>query len=414
MVQADVLVLGAGIVGVSTALHLQARGRKVVLADRHANAGQETSFGNAGLIERSSVVPYMFPRELLAIVQVAAGRSAEARYHLNSLAQVMPWLLRYFAASSVNGTAHSAAAALPLIERSVLEHDALMLAAKAEHLARRSGWIKLYHSPKALAKAAREAEGLRLQGHSIMVHDSAQLAAIEPHLAKAAGAVHFLDPVAVSDPGALSLAYAALFKSRGGQMAQADALGLQQTYAGWSLASQQGDWQAREAVVALGPWASHLLRPLGYRIPLGIKRGYHMHYGAKGNAVLNHPVLDAERGFLLAPMTRGIRLTTGAEFARFDAPPTPVQVDRAEPKARRLFPLAERLDATAWMGRRPCLPDMLPVIGAAPRHQGLWLNFGHQHHGLTLGPATGRLLAEIMTGAVPFTDPKPYSLARFG
>jgi D-amino-acid dehydrogenase len=125
-------------------------------------------------------------------------------------------------------------------------------------------------------------------------------------------------------------------------------------------------------------------------------------------------VLDADRGFLLAPMNRGIRLTTGAEFARRDAPPSPVQIARTLPLARELFPLGEAIEPEPWMGARPCLPDMLPVIGPAPLHPGLWFDFGHQHHGLTLGPATGRLLAEMMTGETPFADPKPFAAERFG
>ena len=157
-----------------------------------------------------------------------------------------------------------------------------------------------------------------------------------------------------------------------------------------------------------------VFRPLGYRIPLGVKRGYHLHLAPRGNAVLRHPVLDADLGFLLAPMNRGIRLTTGVEFARRDAPPTPVQVQRALPRAHALFPLGEAVDAKPWLGARPCLPDMLPVIGRAPRHAGLWFDFGHQHHGLTLGPAVGRLLAEMMTGETPFANPGPFAVERFG
>jgi D-amino-acid dehydrogenase len=129
--------------------------------------------------------------------------------------------------------------------------------------------------------------------------------------------------------------------------------------------------------------------------------------------VLERPVLDAEGGFVLAPMVRGIRLTTGVEFALRDAPATPVQIDRAERLARKLFPLAGRADAAPWMGARPCLPDMLPLIGPAPRHQGLWFDFGHQHLGFTLGPPTGRLVAEMMNGETPFTDPAPYRIERF-
>ena len=189
---------------------------------------------------------------------------------------------------------------------------------------------------------------------------------------------------------------------------------LEQVTGGWRVSGPHGALVARDVVVALGPWSDLVLRPLGYSIPLGVKRGYHLHLAPRGNAVLHHPVLDSDLGYLLAPMNRGIRLTTGVEFARRDAPPTPIQLERALPRARALFPLGDAVDAKPWMGARPCLPDMLPVIGKAPRHAGLWFDFGHQHHGLTLGPATGRLLAEMMTGETPFADPRPFAVERFG
>jgi D-amino-acid dehydrogenase len=156
-----------------------------------------------------------------------------------------------------------------------------------------------------------------------------------------------------------------------------------------------------------------LTRKLGYHLPLAVKRGYHMHYKPAGNAVLNHPVLDTERGYFLAPMLQGIRLTTGAEFADRDAPKTPVQLARAEPIARTLFPLGERVEAEPWLGRRPCTPDMMPIIGPAPKHKGLWFSFGHAHHGLTLAAVTGRMIAEMVTGQKVFVDPAPFAAARF-
>jgi D-amino-acid dehydrogenase len=112
-------------------------------------------------------------------------------------------------------------------------------------------------------------------------------------------------------------------------------------------------------------------------------------------------------------MEQGIRLTTGAEFADRDAAPTPVQFDRLLPEARALYPLGESIEAQPWMGSRPCFADSRPVIGHAPGQAGLWLDYGHAHWGLTLGPASGRLVAEMMTGATPFCDPKPYSAERF-
>ena len=170
---------------------------------------------------------------------------------------------------------------------------------------------------------------------------------------------------------------------------------------------------AGDVVVALGPWAPDLLRPLGINLPLAVKRGYHRHYRAQGNAVLSRPVLDAENGYVLAPMEQGIRLTTGVEFAARDAAPTPVQLDASMPVARELFPLGDAVEAQPWLGARPCFPDSRPVISRAPRQRGLWLACGHGHWGLTLGAATGRLIADMMTGATPFCDPKPYSAERF-
>ncbi len=125
-------------------------------------------------------------------------------------------------------------------------------------------------------------------------------------------------------------------------------------------------------------------------------------------------MLDSEGGYVLAPMDQGIRLTTGVEFADRDAAPTPVQIDRVLPVAKRLFPLGAAVDASPWMGSRPSLPDSRPVIGQAPGHPWLWIAAGHAHWGLTLGPVTGRLVAEMMTGATPFCDPVPYRAERFG
>jgi D-amino-acid dehydrogenase len=398
-------------VGVSAALHLQKLGRDVILVDRHERAGEETSYGNAGLIECASVFPYMFPRDFTQILRYALNRSPQVRYSISDLPDFLPWLVRYYFASSPQRALHSAMAELPLIQQSLVEHEALIDEAGVPELLRRTGWLKLFRSETSLAKAVREAERARPYGVPSEILDSKAIAVREPHLTgDFAGAVHLPTPGFIADPGALARAYAALFVRKGGRFVVADARSLTQEAGGWRVDGVA----AREAVVALGPWSDLVYRPLGYAIPLGFKRGYHLHLKPGGNAVLNHPVLDSDLGFLLAPMNQGIRLTTGVEFARRDAAPSPIQIDRALPRARSLFPLGEAIEAKPWMGRRPCLPDMLPVIGRAPRHPGLWFDFGHQHHGLTLGPVTGRLLAEMMTGVTPFADPLPFAADRFG
>jgi len=413
--KADVLVLGAGMVGVSAALHLQQRGRDVILLDTHDRAGEETSFGNAGLIESASVFPYMFPRDLAQILKYALNRSPQVRYRFSDLPYFLPWLLRYFLASSPDRALHSAMAELPLIRRSLVEHEALIAEAGVPELLRRTGWLKLFRSDASLANAVRDVERARQYGVEGEVLDGKAIAAHEPNLTgEFTGAIYLPSPGFIPDPGALAKAYAALFKRKGGRFVVGDARTLEQDSGRWRVSGAAGGMAARDVVVALGPWSDLVFGPLGYSIPLRVKRGYHLHLAPRGNAVLTRPVLDFDLGYLLAPMKRGIRLTTGVEFARRDAPSTPVQIEQALPRARDLFPLGEAIDAKPWMGARPCLPDMLPVIGKAPRHPGLWFDFGHQHHGLTLGPATGRLLAEMMTGETPFADPGPFAAARFG
>lgn len=412
--KADILVLGAGMVGVSAALHLQQRGRDVILVDKHELAGEETSYGNSGMIECASIFPYMFPRNFGEIFRYAMNRAPAVRYRPADLPAVLPWLVRYYLASAPERAQRGAIGVLPLIRRSLIEHEALIAEAGVPELLRRVGWIKMFRSEATFGNAARDFERAGPYGVKGEILDNKAIAQREPHLSgEFAGALHFTEPGFVLDPGGLAKAYAALFKRKGGRFLVADATTLEQVSGGWRLRAADDAVVAREAVVALGPWSDLVFRPLGYSIPLAVKRGYHLHFKPRGNAVLNHPVLDSDQGFVLAPMNQGIRLTTGVEFARRDAPPTPLQLKRALPRARALFPLGEPIDATPWKGARPCLPDMLPVVGKAPRHAGLWFDFGHQHHGLTLGPATGRLLAEMMTGEAPFADPSPFAVERF-
>ncbi|MCU9954171.1 MULTISPECIES: NAD(P)/FAD-dependent oxidoreductase [Burkholderia] len=410
----DVIVLGAGIVGVSSALHLQDRGLRVALVDRRA-PGEETSHGNAGLIERSSVMPYAFPRRLGTLLRYARNRSVDLYWDYRALPAYAGWLARFWRESSPQRLAAAARDLLPLVAASVVEHDALLARTDAQPLVHDGGWIEAFRSPALFDAETRAQQRVAdVHGLRMTVLDARALREREPGIGDAfCGAFHWQDPKTVSSPGGLTKAYARLFERDGGTFVLGDATTLMQVDGGWRVSTGHGPISARSAVVALGPWSDYVFAPLGYRIPLRAKRGYHMHY-LPTRTLLNVPVCDTEEGFVVAPMEGGrLRLTTGVEIALRGAPPTGVQLARAEPLARDAFGIGERLDREPWLGMRPCTPDMRPVIGPAPRHRHLWFAFGHCHHGLTLGPATGRLLAEMMTGAPTYIDPHPYRPARF-
>ena len=413
MARTDAIVLGAGIVGTSVALHLAKKGLAVALVDKRG-PGEETSYGNTGVIVGASVFPTAFPRSLSKLIQVALKRAPEANYHWGDLLKVAPWLYAYYGWSTPEKLKDSAVKLRPLMSRAVAEHKELLTESGALKYYRETGWMTLYRGDAAFEAMKPQLEFGAQIGVAAQHLDTEGARALEPSLNPVfRHALMWPDVASLSNPLMVTRAYAARFSALGGVVLKGDARSLHRQNGNWRVDTDEGPVDAENAVVALGPWSSDVVEPLGVKVPLGIKRGYHRHYHAKGNAALSRPIIDTEYGYAITPMEQGIRLTTGAEFASRDAAPTPVQFDRVLPHARELFPLGEPNEDEPWLGRRPNMPDSLPVLGRAPGQAGLWLAFGHGHWGLTLGPVTGRLIAEMMTGATPFTDPQPYRAERF-
>ena len=413
MARTDAVVLGAGIVGTSAALQLVKRGLSVALVDR-GGPGEETSYGNAGVIEGETVFPPAFPPSLWSLLRVGIKRSPEANYHILSLPKVAPWLFSFWLASRPQKLLEFAYAMRPLFSRAVAEHEALMGESGALPYLRKTGWAKIYRSEKTFGQMAPELELADKFGLPYRVLDTAGMLelepALKPHFARA---IFWPGAASLSNPLAVTRAYYARYKALGGVSLVGDARTLRRDGTTWRVDTTEGPVEAQHAIVALGPWAPDLLEPMGIHLPLGIKRGYHRHFRLAGNVPMTRPVVDPDNGYCVTPMEQGIRLTTGAEFADRDAGPTPVQFERLMPRALEVYPLGERVEEATWLGKRPCFPDSRPVIGPAPGQKALWLAYGHAHWGLTLGPTTGRLVAELVTGATPFCDPVPYAAERF-
>jgi D-amino-acid dehydrogenase len=413
MARTDAIVLGAGIIGTSIALHLVKRGMSVALIDR-GGVGEETSYGNSGVIEGSTIMPPAFPAGLAAVMKVGLKQASDANFHWSYLLKVAPWLVAFRANSRPDRIEENARANRPLFARAVAEHDLLMLESGAARYLRRNGWMKLYRSEAAFEALRPDLALAREFGVPYEALDAAGARKLEPSLNPVFKHAMFWPAVTtLSNPLAVTKAYAARFAALGGVTLKGDARTLHRSGSGWRVDTDEGPLDTSQVIVALGPWAPDLLEPLGVKLPMQFKRGYHRHFKTQNSAPLSRPVVDTAYGYLLTPMEQGIRLTTGAEFAARDAAPTPVQFGRLMPHARELFALGDRADDKTWLGARPCFPDSRPVIGRAPGQKGMWLAIGHAHWGLTLGPVTGRLIAEMMTGETPFCDPKAYAAERF-
>jgi len=399
-------------VGVSCALSLQKRGFDVTLIDRR-EPGRETSYGNAGVLARSSIVPLNNPGLFGKLTSYLGNRHAALNLNWNRAVTRPGWLLRFLWEARPSQAAARVAALESLTASTVERHRALMAEAGISHRLRESGTLKVWRTEAGHAAAKAEQEFLATHGVISQVLDRQGISGIEPSLNPIFHAgLLCLDNASVDSPGAVTAAYAELFASRGGRIEQAAVKGLGRTATGWQASTAKGTFEAEIAVVALGPWSMDLLAPLGLDTGLDVERGYHRHLQAEKGAKLSRPVYDVDAAYFMAPMEQGYRITSGVDLSHRDAPDNHRQIDLVTASAREAFPL-QPFEGETWRGARPTLPDSLPMIGAAPRHPGLWLAFGNQHLGLSTGPITGELIAALVCEEKPPIDPTPFRPGRY-
>lgn len=408
---ADVIVLGTGMIGVSTALALQARGRDVLLIDRKA-PGRETSYGNGGLIHGEAAEPYPMPRDHSALWNVALRRDNNIHWTFDALPSQARALFAYWWHSQPARHMELSKTYHAITARSPADHHGLIEASGASDIIRHKGYRTGFGSKDGFDRGRAEAQAVADRwGLKLRVLSGDELAAEEPALTRRyAGAIEWQDAISCTDPGALVQAYADLFTRRGGKVEKSEISAIAPIGAGWRVHGSAGTHEAADLVLAAGPWTPRLIAPLGYRLRMVRKRGYHLHF--KGGTALDMIFADADRTGVLIPTRMGTRLLTGAQVVREGAAPNPVQLAKVEAQTREFIDLGRRVEAQPWHGDRPCMPDMLPVVGALSKHRGLWLNTGHGHQGFTLGPTTAELLADdMLTGQTAHPVLRP---ARLG
>jgi D-amino-acid dehydrogenase len=409
--QADVVVLGAGIVGVSAATAARQRGLSVVLVDRR-EPGSETSYGNTGILSSGSILPLNKPSLWSALPAYMTNRHAALRWDPAWAIRNIDWLVRFLANATPSRTKPRATALHGLIGASLKLHREWIVKANAAQRIRETGWLKAWRSD-AVGAAKEEQAFLAEYGIASQLLDRQAISALEPNIVPVykVGLLHS-QTASVDSPGAVVKAYARMFAGSGGEIRQSEIKTIVPAGEGWRVVLAGGEISARHVVVALGPWSADLLRPLGYRVPLAFERGYHQEFKPNPARSLQRPIHDAEGSFLMTPMEQGIRVTSGVELTARDAPSSFAQLDQVVPAARNVVEFGEAV-GDPWRGARPTLPDSLPMIGPAPRHSGLWLSFGHQHIGFTTGPATGVAIAAMITGSEPPFNAAPFSPGRY-
>lgn len=408
------IVVGAGIVGASCAWHLRRRGAAVTVIDS-VEPGQSTSFGNAGCISPSSVFPFSYPGAILKVPGWLLDPLGPMRIRWADVLGLAPWFWRFWRAGSARRVDEIAAAQKTLMATATADFDEILRETGNESLRQSAGLIMLYGNEAEFAADAWHYDIRRRYDLPWQRLTHAELKALEPAIRLGAEGIAVLDPAwqHVLSPADVASRIAGSAFALGAQWLQERVRQVESNPAGVSIHTEAGRrLDADCLVLASGVWTNDLLVQLGHRAPLTAKRGYHSML-ARPNVQLSHPLMSVSEYVVITPMRDGLRVAGTAEFARIDAEPDYRRARVLLQHAQRFLPGLAGEEVTEWMGQRPMMPDSMPVLGRLPGHERVLCAFGHGHYGLTQGPTTGRIIADLAFGQPPHIDLKPFAADRF-
>ena len=408
-----VIVIGAGIVGVSTALSLQREGHDVTLVDR-AGPGAGASFGNGGVLAASGVVPVTVPGLMGKAPRMLFDPNQPLFLRWGYLPRLLPWLRRYMAHANAADTRRIARALAPLTGDSLADHRALAAGTPAERWITPCDYLYIYDDRAHFAGDALGWDIRRACGFDWQELEGADFHAYDPAFARDLDfAVRLPGHGRITDPGRYVKDLAAHVAAQGGRVLTAEVTDIARAGGRVTGVRAGGETLPCDAVaLCTGAWSKPLARTLGVAVPLESERGYHLDLVAP-SVMPRAPVMISSGKFVATPMDGRLRLAGVVEFGGLDAPASTAPPALLRRKARAALPGLTWREAHEWMGHRPTPADSIPLIGAAPGLRGAYLGFGHHHVGLTGGPKTGRLLAQMISGRRPNIDMTPYSPARF-
>lgn len=409
-----IAVVGAGIVGVSTAIWLQRAGHEIVLIDREGIAAG-ASYGNAGILACSGIIPVTTPGLLFKAPRMLLDPNQPLFLRWSYLPKILPWLIKFLKKANVKDMDHIVMQLHRVMYDSVEQHIALAKGTAAEHFIKPYSYLHGFTDKAHYKTDEKYFNILRQHGYELIEMEPDEIAEYEPALKGKFGyAIRSTSDGKITDPGAYIKALADDFEGKGGQILIGDVTDiLHKDGKATSLKFEDGRTiKADHIVISSGAWSGKLTKKLGLNIPLETERGYHLEF-VNANIELKSPVMVTTGKFGMNSMEGRLRCAGIVELGGLDAKPSRAPFELLKRQVHALFPELEYDEVKEWMGHRPSAPDSLPVIGALENISNVWADFGHQHLGLTGGPKTGRWLAQMISGEKMNEDLSAYSPNRF-
>lgn len=407
------VVIGAGIIGASCAWQLQRKGLQVSLVDP-VPPGMSCSYGNASCIATSGVVPFSCPGLIKKVPGWLLDPLGPVTIRAKDFLSLIPWFWKFWRFCNMQKVEEIAGAQALLMHRVLADWDEILGAVEASHLKQSPGAIYLYDTEQEYLADLWQIDLSRRMGFEHHRLSSDDLKSMLPAL-KPKNTVALLVPDwhHLVDPAMATARISGDFIRNGGQWIQDRVTEVRAAESGINLKTESGTRiKADQLVVAAGAWSNLIAGQLDYKLPLVAERGYHSQISNPGFE-LKHPVMSLSHHFVMTPLDDGLRVAGTAEFAALDTKP---DFRRAKVLLKQATHYLEGLnteEVTEWMGQRPAMADSLPVISVSPAHPNVFYAFGHGHYGLTQGPTTGRIIADMVTGRESSLDIFAFRFDRF-
>ena len=409
----NILIIGAGIVGICTSIELIKKGYSVTLMDPN-EPGSQTSYGNAGVITDSSLMIINNPQLLKSLFQLIFKNQTSFRYSKSFIFSRLTWVLRFLMFSHKNHMKFAAKALRELQVLSLNTHQKLIKITNSNNIISKPGWLKLFKTSESYKKYSLELEVLNKHKAKYTILNTTQIEKQFPDLeVKFFKGILFKNSIRVKSPLKLSKKYFNYFIKSGGKFVQESCKDLQYIEDKWVIFSNKNKSYFDQVVVSTGPWSKNILSNLGYNIPLAWERGYHHHFSTKKKISINPAIYDVEGGFVYSSNGSDVRVTSGVELTFLDAVENEIQINESIQKLRKIIPLNKKLIDKPWLGSRPTIIDSLPMIGKAPKHKNLWFNFGHNHIGLSTSAGSAVIISEMIQNKKTSINADPFSPKRF-
>ena len=408
-----VCVIGSGIVGICTALHLMKKKWSVSLIDPNGPASKASS-GNAGLLAASHVTPVSSPAVLKQVPGMLLDPNSSLVISYSYLPRLIPWLFRFVIAGRPKKFIEYSKNLSELLKDTYSAYEPLVDEANCSNLIKRKGLIIALTSDESLEKIKPELSLKKSLGVKFEIYNKDKIKRILPDLDSIVKHAIFYENVShITDPYMFAIKLFDNFKKQGGKhyLQEVKSFKTEKNLVK-SVITDQDEIPTNAVVVCAGAWSKKLASQLGANVPLETERGYSVSLPNPGINI-SYPVISGDLRFCATPMGDSLRLAGTVELASIDAPAKKSRYSLMIKHALRLFPSLNLTGASYWMGHRPSMPDSLPVIGKSPIYENGYFAFGHGHIGLTVAAVTGKIIAELASSGKTSIDIKPFDSNRF-